>query len=210
MAYADFTSLEQVQQRFDLRMREATGRYAHIPDRVPGTVLTTTIARNLALLPISSNERMRTEFLIAPVLSEIWELAREQITLFSGAIFDVAPAEGLAGVCDFLIVNVPHTPVVTTPVVVIGEAKHGDRYNALPQCIAGMVAAGRANAQAGADGPVGGALTDGRRWVFLELTSDHAREIIIERAEYEVPRDLPRILAILTALATRTATQVAA
>jgi len=193
MSYDDWT-LEQLKVAFALRFVEVPGLFAEAPALPPSDLLTGTLARHLDMLPVSSNQRMRAEFLVAPVLAELWALVDHTITVFSGATFNVDPQAGLMGVCDFLIAHVPRTPVMEAPVVIIGEAKRGDLYAAMPQSVAGMVAATRYNAQVNNTAPVGGALTDGRRWAFLRLV-DHV--VQIDPLEYTLNGDLPRILGIL-------------
>jgi hypothetical protein len=193
MAYNQFTLL-QVQTQFGLTVNTVFGLFrgatpypvsAHIRDRLP--ILT-------ALATTNNTEAARANFLISPLLGELWRLADYRIALLVGTRFDVDESAGLTGVCDFMIGRPPQLHYVTAPLVMIVEAKNDDIPAGLGQCSAAMVAAQRFNRGRNSDiATIHGAVTDGERWKFLRLREV---DLDIDMTEYLVS-DPDRILGIL-------------
>lgn len=61
--------------------------------------------------------------------------------------FDVDPASGLNGTCDFIVSRAPEQLLIRAPVLAVVEAKNDNIKGGLPQCIAEMVAAQVFNAR---------------------------------------------------------------
>jgi len=74
------------------------------------------------------------------------------VGLFSGVPLDVDPGKGLNGVCDFLLTKPARQFILSSPVVVIVEAKNDNLRNGLGQCIAATYAATLYNQRAGSAG----------------------------------------------------------
>jgi hypothetical protein len=68
----------------------------------PGPICSNSLQRNLRLEITLSTEKARSELIISPILVEVREALREQVSLFAGEEFNVDPAAGLNGVCDFI------------------------------------------------------------------------------------------------------------
>ena len=117
-----------------------------------------------------------------------------EISLFSGVDFNVNEAEGLAGICDFIISRSREQLVLTAPVLVLVEAKNEDLKKGYGQCIAEMIAALQYNRQNGLEyDSMHGAVTIGNIWRFLKLE----RNIVhIDISEYYI-NQVERILGIL-------------
>ena len=193
MAYSDFT-LQEVTQRFQLVIEEQLNLFGAVPEVTVGDFLDAILDENVPLALALSTEKARSELMIAPVLVEVRKLARRQISLFSGADFPVDAAQGLTGVCDFLISQSREQFFIDAPVVVIVEAKNENFKAGMGQCSATMVAAQCFNARAGTGlTTIYGAVTTGNVWKFLKL-EEHT--LFIDLPEYHIER-VGKILGIL-------------
>jgi hypothetical protein len=164
----------------------------------PSSYLTEFLARSLPLAIALGTEKARSEMLICPILIEVREILKQQISLFSGIDFTVDASLGLNGVCDFLFSHSPDQILLEAPVAVIVEAKKDDIAAGLGQCVAEMVAAQKFNEQAGNPVPaIYGTVTTGSLWRFLQLK---AQTITIDLTEYPIP-PLETILGILVYIA---------
>ena len=131
-------------------------------------------------------EKARSEFIVAPILAEVRKLMNHRISLFSGVDFNVDPAQGLNGTCDFILAASPVQLFLQRPVVMIVEAKNDNIKSGLGQCVAEMVAARLFNERQG-DGPstIHGAVTTGSIWRFLKLDG---ATVFIDQPEYYLDR----------------------
>ncbi len=170
MAYGDFT-LELALSRLGLSRTTAPLFPAAITVPVPDW-LTQLLACNT---PIAlSNEKARSESLIAPVLSAVRQTSGDRIAVFSGPQFNVDPTRGLVGECDFLLTLSPPMYPLSAPVVAVAEAKRGELDLGMGQCVAEMVAAREFNRAAGLPTrPIFGCVTSGENWLFFRLDADH-------------------------------------
>lgn len=197
MAYSDFT-LRSVKIQFGLTIEETTDLFSNVPEIVPRPEF---VARLKEISPLAltiGSEKARSEFLIAPVVSEMWFLTNRRTALFSGVDFDFDIAGGLSGYCDYIVARSPEQLYIEAPVVMLVEAKKEDMKKGYGQCIAEMIAAMRFNEREGQSvGKIYGAVTTGDRWKFLELEGLTAR---IDSADYYI-ENLGKILGILLNLA---------
>ena len=144
------------------------------------------------------NEKARSEFVVAPILLEFRRLIERRHAVFSGVEFNVDPAAGLNGYCDFLITRGPEIYILTAPVIAVAEAKNDNVSTGLGQCIAGMRAAWLFNQSKGVPATqVYGDATTGTTWKFLRLRDT---ELTLDQGEYYV-REVGLILAILQHMA---------
>jgi hypothetical protein len=192
MPYSNFT-LERAINQFDLQLTEADF-VPDVPRVVPSAALSTMLeGMTLGITP--GSEKARSEFIIAPVLLEVWNLLERQISIFSGVEFTVDPSQDLTGICDFLISRSPIQSIVEAPVVVIIEAKKGDINAGLGQCLAEMVAAQHFNARKPRPiTTIYGTVTTGTNWRFLQIEST---QVTIGRQEYSL-FPIEHLLGILT------------
>jgi hypothetical protein len=170
MAYSDFT-LKIVKEKFGLTLVEG-GRF--LP-AIPPAVLTSlylsdVLEESLPLAIAMGSEKARSELLISPVLFELRRILNRQMSFFSGEDFTVDAAQGLNGVCDFLLSRSPEQLILEAPVVVIVEAKKDNIKGGFGQCIAEMIAAQQFNASANQPlDTIYGTVTTGNIWTFLKL-----------------------------------------
>ncbi len=193
MAYSEFT-LYDVKQRWHLSIDETTDLFSTIPEVAVSHWLTETLQETLPLALALSTEKSRSELLIAPLLVELRKRTGYQVSVFSGVDFPVDASQGLNGSCDFLVALSPEQLFVSTPVLIIVEAKNDNIKSGLAQCMATMVAARLLNDREGTAIPiVYGAVTTGTTWRFLQLEAD---VITLDRQEYYINR-APLLLGIL-------------
>jgi hypothetical protein len=139
-------------------------------------------------------EKARSEYLVAPLLAEVWKRSDRAVAVLSGVDLNVDPDVGLNGTCDFLLCRSSNLYFVSAPVLVAVEAKKDSIPDGLGQCAAAMVASQRFNQKAGKPlDPIYGCVTTGANWKFLRLSAQH---LDIDLDEYSIT--LPeRILGVL-------------
>jgi len=193
MAYSDFT-LPKLKKQFGLTLSEDVDLYAHVSPVSPDPPFLTRLAQNGRMAKRIGTEKARSEWMIAPVLSEARLIAEENFGLFSGVDFSVDAAQGLIGVCDFIVTRSPEQLFVQVPVLMLVEAKNEDMKRGYAQCAAEMIAARHFNTEA-EDGPtqIYGVVTTGDRWQFLVLEDS---TLHIDLMEYPIEQ-VGKILGIL-------------
>lgn len=142
----------------------------------------------------SGTEKARSEYLVAPLLSEVWARSHRQVAVYSGVEFNVDVARGLNGVCDFVLGHSKQVYFIEAPVLAVVEAKRDSIADGLGQCAAAMIAAQLFNEQKGKPFDVTyGCVTTGAGWKFLRLTG---RQLDIDIDEYSISQP-DRILGVL-------------
>ncbi|NET35438.1 MAG: hypothetical protein F6K19_26010 [Cyanothece sp. SIO1E1] len=192
MAYSDF-SLASVQEAFELTIDESSSLFADVKGVPPSAFLTQALTEYLSLATAIGTEKARSEFLIAPVLAEVRRQLSYKIALFSGTEFNVDKDLGLQGFCDFLICDAKEQLFISTPVVILIEAKREDIISGLGQCVATMLGAQLFNQRK--QNPVDiiyGCVTSGTNWRFLTLQD---RLLRIDSVEYYI-KEIDQLLGI--------------
>jgi hypothetical protein len=193
MAYSEFT-LAKVRDTLALNLDEKRNLFQDIAGVQISDLLKRLLDENLGLATAINSEKARSEFLIAPIMSEIRRQLNYQISLFSGTEFNVNPIQGLSGFCDFILSASSEQYFISAPVVTIIEAKNENIIAGLGQCAATMLAAQIFNQRAGNQIPViYGAVTSGTNWRFLTLEQNTVR---IDSIEYYV-KEVDKIIGIL-------------
>jgi hypothetical protein len=192
VALQDF-SFPEVQQIFGLNLTEID-LFSSVPALSVPAAFAERMRGDIALALAINTEKARSEFIIAPLLSELRRLLGGRFSLFSGVEFDVDSSRGLNGYCEFILSRSPLQSVLTAPAVVIIEAKNDNLRNGLGQCIAAMVAAQEFNSRsAPALTVVHGVVTTGSAWKFLRLSG---AELVLDVEEYFIA-EMGRIMGIL-------------
>ena len=193
MAYSNFT-LAKVKEDFGLTVDETQNIFNDIPTVQPSEILTIILQEYIPLATAIGTEKARSEFLIAPILSEVRRQLNYQISLFSGTDFNVDVEKGLLGYCDFLISASKEQFFISAPVITIVEAKNENIIGGLGQCIAEMIASQIFNQRQGIEIPViYGIVTTGTAWRFLPLTET---KVCIDKVEYYI-NQVDKILGII-------------
>ncbi|HEV3436092.1 MAG TPA: hypothetical protein VG122_01960 [Gemmata sp.] len=197
-------------------------RYPEIETRFRVQVLPGTVFPVLAPVPVPAwltdllgrstqlrveSEKARNEFIVAPILLAVRELSGNTEGIFSGERFDVDPAAGLSGECDFILTLSHATPIIRAPAIFVVEAKRQDIAAGLGQCAAQMIAARWFDVRQGRPlARVYGCVTTGEDWQFLRLDES--------TITYDTTRmyrnDLGRILASFMHVVAENAAVIAA
>ena len=192
MAFSDFT-FPQVQQDLGLTVDEAD-LFSPIPTVSLREDFVTTITDGATIALAVNTEKAKSEFIIAPVLLEVWRLCGGAVGLFSGVALDVDPAKGLNGVCDFLLTKTARQFILNAPIVSVVEAKNDNLRNGLGQCIASTYAAELYNQRA--ESPIQavcGVVTTGSAWKFIRVTGT---TVTLDLKEYYID-NLGKLIGVL-------------
>ncbi len=193
MPYSQF-SVEQIKTNFGITFTRRVGLFAYIPEIEPSIFLQQTLQFNLPLALEINSEKARSELIVAPILVEIKKRLPERMSLFSGREFNVDPARGLSGYCDFLISRSPEQLVIESPVIALVEAKNDNIQSGLGQCMAETIAAQIFNQrQENNIQTIYGVVTTGSIWKFFKL---EGIAIEIDTDEYFI-NNVSKILGIL-------------
>ncbi len=194
MAYSEFKTIAQVQEKFGLTVKESENLFMDIQPLAISDYLQQTLKRNLFIANAINTEKARSELIIAPILLEIRQIFHEQVGFFSGAEFNVDAEVGLNGFCDFMLTASSEIYEISCPVITLVEAKNENIKGGLGQCIAEMIAAQRFNAKHDKKFPVYGVVTTGIIWKFLRLEE---RTLWIDQEDYFI-KEIGKLLGILS------------
>ncbi len=184
MAYSEFT-LSVLTRRFDLTLDETSDLFADVPEIALRPEFLAQLAMTLPLAIATSTEKARSEFIIAPLLLELWLLHERKIGLLSGVEFTMDEAQGLSGICDYILTRQPEQLFVTSPILMLVEAKNEELKRGFAQ---------QFNEREGnAAGSLYGVVTIGELWRFLQLDGKTLR---IDARSYHIER-VPKIMGIL-------------
>lgn len=193
MPYSSFT-LSKVKRTFDVVTDETQDLFAMVEPVHPTELLTTILKDQLPLAGAINTEKARSELIIMPIVMEVRRLLNNQVAIFSGSNFEVDPAQGLDGRCDFILTRSVEQYYITSPVLTIVEAKNESIPSGLGQCVATMIAARLFNEQEGQSAePIYGVVTTGTDWKFLKLLE---QTVFIDITDYYI-KEVDKILGIL-------------
>ena len=139
MAYGNFT-LSKLESEFGISIVQTAGIFRELPAVAPSALLLQVLEENLPLALPNGSEKARSEWILAPLLSEVRRQLNKKISVFSGITFNVDRKRGLDGICDFLLSISAQQLEMESPVLCAVEAKEHNTSLGLPQCIAEMVA----------------------------------------------------------------------
>jgi hypothetical protein len=192
MPYNNF-SVEEVEEKFNL-VFQAKSFLPELEEINPSSWLQETLLKTVPLTKMVGSEKARSEFIIAPVLVELREIAKDEISIFSGKEFTVDKELGLNGICDFLISKTSNQITLSAPILALVEAKKGVLEDGWGQCIAEMVAAKKFNESKGK--PINciyGIVTSGSLWHLLQMREN---TVLLEPNEYSLS-PIEKLLAAL-------------
>ncbi len=191
MPYSTFT-VEEVRDKFALKIRYSSF-FPILEPIAPSDYLNSALSKSI-LYQTNGSEKARSEFIIAPILLELRDLAKNSISVFSGEEFTVDRELGLSGICDFLISRTTDELVIDAPVIALVEAKKGILKDGWGQCIAEMVAAKKLNEIKDRQIEyIYGVVTSGSLWHFFQMQGDL---VSLDPVEYSLS-PVERLLALL-------------
>jgi hypothetical protein len=186
--------LARVKQDLGIEVAEGVSLFPTVEPVKISDLLRQLLDRDGGLATLINTEKARSEFLIAPILADVRQQSKHQVSLFSGSSFNVDAEKGLVGFCDFILSQSQEQIDVTAPVVTIVEAKNESVIGGLGQCIASMVGAQIFNRRSGiVREAIYGAVTSGTNWRFLKLVGNRAW---VDDREYFI-NEVDQILGIL-------------
>ena len=193
MSYSEF-SLATVQKKINLNLEENLALFTEVELLKPSNLLAEFLQEYAPLALKINTEKARSEMITSPILLDLKKHFSQKISIFSGVEFNVDSAQGLNGICDFLLSAYSEQLFIKSPVLTLVEAKKENIMAGLGQCAAEMVAAQIFNEQEdNSISTILGVVTSGNIWKFLQLEGQNLR---IDVSEYYL-RDVEKILGIL-------------
>ena len=173
MAFSDFKTISEVQERFKVKYVEDD-----FVDAEPTTPLETFLQDfefTREHINVFASEASRCETIIFPVLKERYKAYADRYALWIKQT--ITYDDILNGTSDYFISTKSELgkTVVGSPLILLVEAKKNDFEQGWGQCLAELIAAQKINAEKVNDGaalPVYGIVTDGTLWQFGRLIGD--------------------------------------
>lgn len=138
-------------------------------------------------------EKIRSEAIIYPIISEIETINNHSFKFFSGEHVNFNEEKGLKGELDFAF-SLKRTAYLEAPIFTIVEAKQGDITKHWGQIAAQMVGAREENQKEGKDvKAIFGCITTGEYWHFIKLENDC---FYMDERPFSIYVELDKILGI--------------
>jgi hypothetical protein len=168
MAFSDFKTISEVQERFKVKYAEVD--FVKAEPATPSVAFLQDFEFTREHINVFASEASRCETIIFPILKEIYKRYADPYALWIQK--PIAYDELLSGTPDYLIATKSELgkPVVGTPLILLVEAKKNDFEQGWGQCLAELVAAQKINDAP--DLPVYGIVSDGIQWQFGYLIGD--------------------------------------
>ena len=166
MAYTDFTFAD-LREKFGLKYDEKQF-FKQINPIQPSDFLLQQldVANEFGL----RTEKMKSEYLVVPVLTFVKQQNRDYVQLFSGENLPADRKLKLNGEVDYIWVGKGKAPELEEPIISLCEAKKGSIEDSLAQCAAKMYGArvfNQKNHSPIVD--IFGCVTSGVEWRFMKL-----------------------------------------
>ena len=193
MAFSDFKTIPEVQERFGIRYSENDFFSVEAPLN-PSEQFLQELEFTRQHINIFGSEAARCEAVIFPVLREVYKGYADHYALWIKE--SIAYNETLSGTPDYLISTKAELGklIVGRPLIILVEAKKNDFEQGWGQCLAELVAAQKINDDS--DFPVYGVVTDGKLWEFGQLVGD---TFIQNRTNFTID-NLPNLFGAMNAV----------
>ncbi len=169
MGYSNFT-YKKVRNELGIRNKQAQ----LFPEKKliePSQFLLDALERSKLFALFS--EKSRSESIVAPIITEIYQKNKDAFAYYSGAVVNGDSSRELTGECDFVLSLGEQDYELDTPLFCLIEAKDHDIEQSIPQCIAQMEGARLYNEKEGKNiGIIHGCVTIGTEWQFLRLENE--------------------------------------
>ncbi len=185
MAFSDFKTVAEVQEKF--RIRYVLADFVDAEATItPSTEFLREFEFNKQYLNIFRSEATRCETIIFPILREIYKRYADNYVLWSHE--SIGYDETLNATPDYFIATKSEMglSVVGTPILMLVEAKKNDFERGWAQCLAELVAAKKINDDA--TFPIYGIVTDGIFWQFGRLVCDTFTQNLTPFSFTDLPR----------------------
>ena len=170
MAFSDFKSIPEVQERFRITYAENDFFAVEEPTVVPSEQFLQEFEFCRRHIDVFASEAARCEAIIFPILKEIYKPYADDYALWIKKTLTYD--EILSGAPDYFISTRSELGmlIVGTPLILLDGAKKNDFEQGWGQCFAELVAAQKINDNT--ELPVYGIVTDGTLWQFGQLVGD--------------------------------------
>ncbi len=170
MAFSDFKTISEVQERFNITYSEDD--FVESEPSRPSAEFLRDFEFTRDHIHVFASEAARCEAIIFPVLKETYKVYADRYALWIKQA--IAYDEILNGTPDYFISTRSELgkTVVGSPLILLVEAKKNDFEQGWGQCLAELIAAQRINAKemnGSTAFPVYGIVTDGTLWQFGRL-----------------------------------------
>ncbi len=190
MAYSNFT-LSEIEEKFGITNQEQK-LFGEVP-KIKASAWLLESLEKASHLPIRS-EKARSEAIVFPILTELCEKNKHEITFYSGENLQADKKQALTGECDFIVSKNTGKYDLNIPIFALVEAKKNDFDEGVPQCAAQMVGASVYNKKMKKEVKVVyGCVTTAEQWLFLKLEND---TVFIDTEKYNI-KELDVLLGIL-------------
>ena len=168
MAFSDFKTISEVQEKFSIKY--AYNDFFGVEAKDPSEQFLKELEFSQQHIDFFTSEGARCEVVIFPILREIYKDYAENYGLWVKK--SIAYDETLNGTPDYLIATKSELgiTVVGMPLIMMVEAKKNDFELGWGQCLAELVAAQKINDDT--TFPVHGIVTDGILWQFGRLVGN--------------------------------------
>ena len=199
MAYGKYKDIQEVAKKYQIKL--SVDNFVAPMPTVIDAHFRAELAYTLKSLDVRMSEASISEFLIAPILREIWKQHREALLLWSHVSMKVG--EEFDGFPDYLFTKVsPLGMVRDKPYLLVVEAKKDDFDGGWGQCLAAMIAAQTINENDQIT--LHGSVSNGDVWEFGKL---RGHEFVRDQRSYTISA-LEELFAALNYVFTQ-ATQLA-
>lgn len=168
MAFADFKSLAQVQEKYNIRYAEED--FLEYRELSPSETFLNEFEFSLKNMDVFASEASRCENVIYPILREIYKSFVARYALWSHKA--ITYNSDLTGIPDYIISTKSELgkTVLGLPIIVVTEAEQNNFTEGWGQCLAEMLASQKINGEDML--PVFGIVTDGEVWQIGRLVND--------------------------------------
>ena len=168
MAFSDFKTISEVQEKFNIKY--SYNDFFEFEVKDPSEQFLKELEFSQQHIDFFTSEGSRCEVVIFPILREIYKDYAENYGLWVKK--SITYDETLNGTPDYLIATKSELgiTVIGMPLIMMVEAKKNDFELGWGQCLAEMVAAQKMNGNP--DFPVHGIVTDGILWQFGRLVGN--------------------------------------
>ena len=179
MGYKKYKHIQQLKDKFGVAIHRRALLDTIEPVEPSNWLLQTLQWANHTAL---SNEKVKSERIISPILTEVHNRYQQSISLFSGEELNIQPENNLNGACDFFFCASPDAYLLEAPIIALAEAKNEDMDYGIAQCSAQMIAAQLFNRrEERAIEHIWGCATTAHEWRFLQL---HDNQLYIDSETY--------------------------
>jgi hypothetical protein len=168
MAFSDFKTISEVQEKYKIKYSE--NNFIVSQELSPSDSFLEDFEFNKENIDIFTSEASRSEIIISPLLREVYKKHYKGYSFWIQK--SISYDDTLSGTPDYIFSRRSELgkTVLETPIVIIAEAKKNDFQQGWGQCLAELIAVQKMNGNI--QRTVYGIVTDGNLWQFGRLIAD--------------------------------------